>query len=213
MYHTYNYLFSKIYPNCLKMLKDRGYKVTQKYKDIDSFKAGFVSDYLSITDEESKITTYISLKLKSFTSKDFKAIEKDIKNNNVYNILIIISISIGTIVNKFITKMYPTYRIRYMNINDLRIDLPSNELVPLHILINDEDEIKKVLSQLKFKKEDLPKTLESDPVARWYGAKVGDLFKIIRSNKKKKKNINDPVLNVNPEEIVYNEVIIGNGKI
>ena len=56
-------------------------------------------------------------------------------------------------------------------------DIPSNPLVPLHILMSEEDKTK-VLQV--YKEKNIAKILNDDMMVRYIGAKKGDLIKIIR---------------------------------
>jgi DNA-directed RNA polymerase subunit H (RpoH/RPB5) len=57
----------------------------------------------------------------------------------------------------------------------------DHNIVPLHILLT-EDEKSKYFAEFNHHPREMKKILVNDPVARFYGAKVGDLFKIIRSS-------------------------------
>lgn len=56
-------------------------------------------------------------------------------------------------------------------------DIPSKIFIPEHILLN-EDEKQELLS--KFSETELSNILDVDMMARYYHAKAGDIFKIIR---------------------------------
>ena len=51
--------------------------------------------------------------------------------------------------------------------------------VPKHILLSDE-ELKDVLNSYHAKRREMPEILETDPIARYYNAKIGQMFRIIR---------------------------------
>jgi DNA-directed RNA polymerase I, II, and III subunit RPABC1 len=63
--------------------------------------------------------------------------------------------------------------------SELLIVIIDHHIVPLHILLT-EDEKSKYFSEFNHHPRDMKKILVNDPVAKFYGAKVGDLFKIIR---------------------------------
>ena len=66
-------------------------------------------------------------------------------------------------------------------LDELLIVIIDHNIVPLHVLLS-EDEKNKYFSVFNHHPRDMKKILLNDPVARFYGAKVGDLFKIIRSS-------------------------------
>jgi DNA-directed RNA polymerase I, II, and III subunit RPABC1 len=62
---------------------------------------------------------------------------------------------------------------------NLMFNITHHEIVPKHILLS-EDDAKKVLDEFQATKTQLPKLLSSDPVAKYYGMKAGDICKIVR---------------------------------
>lgn len=69
---------------------------------------------------------------------------------------------------------------------EMMIDIESVNFVPKHILLNDNEK-KEYLS--KFNDTELSKIFNTDPMSRYYNAKVGDIFKIIRPSITAGKNI------------------------
>jgi len=65
-------------------------------------------------------------------------------------------------------------------------DIPSKMFIPEHILLNEEDK-KDFL--LIFKESELAKINDTDIMSRYYDAKVGDIFKIVRPSLSAGKNI------------------------
>lgn len=56
-------------------------------------------------------------------------------------------------------------------------DIPSKKIIPTHQLLN-QDEVNELLS--KFNENELSVIYSTDMMARYYNAKVGDIFRIIR---------------------------------
>lgn len=63
----------------------------------------------------------------------------------------------------------------------MKFDILKHKLVPHHEILSQE-EVEKLLKTYNIKKEQLPRMLLSDPVAKAIGAKEGDIFKIIRKS-------------------------------
>jgi len=61
------------------------------------------------------------------------------------------------------------------------MDILKHELVPHHEILKKE-EVEKLLKTYKIRKEQLPRILVDDPVAKAIGAKEGDVIKIIRKS-------------------------------
>jgi DNA-directed RNA polymerase subunit H (RpoH/RPB5) len=62
---------------------------------------------------------------------------------------------------------------------ELMINIIDHIFVPKHILLNEED-CKKVLEDYYARKKDLPKILHTDPIMKYYNAKIGQIVRIIR---------------------------------
>lgn len=56
-------------------------------------------------------------------------------------------------------------------------DIPSKIFIPEHILLNKEEKEELLL---KFSENELPNILNVDMMSRYYNAKIGDIFRIIR---------------------------------
>ncbi|XVH30417.1 DNA-directed RNA polymerase subunit H [Haloferacaceae archaeon DSL9] len=62
------------------------------------------------------------------------------------------------------------------------VDVSQHELVPEHILLDDDEEVEEVLAEYNVKKTDLPKIKKNDP-ALPDGAAPGDVIKIVRESR------------------------------
>ncbi|MGM0605030.1 MAG: DNA-directed RNA polymerase subunit H [Halobacteriota archaeon] len=62
------------------------------------------------------------------------------------------------------------------------VDVSQHELVPEHILLDDDSAVEQVLEEYNIKKTDLPKIKRSDP-ALPDGAEPGDVIKIVRDSR------------------------------
>jgi len=58
-------------------------------------------------------------------------------------------------------------------------DLMNHQLVPLHIIISDEEK-KELFEKYNITQDQLPKILNTDPVSIFIGAQPGQILKIIR---------------------------------
>ena len=90
---------------------------------------------------------------------------------------ILVVTSITTTANDTIRNDYPFSEVFLEK--DLMIDKVKHISVPHHELLSDED-TKKVLDEYLVKKREMPKMFVTDPIARYYNAKVGQIFKITR---------------------------------
>ena len=66
------------------------------------------------------------------------------------------------------------------------VDILKHKLVPKHRILTKEEE-KELLERYGITKKDLPKILDSDPVIKKIGAKIGDIVEITRKDIQKSK--------------------------
>lgn len=72
---------------------------------------------------------------------------------------------------------------------ELLINLIDHELVPKHFILT-EDEKKEFLKSYNCKKKNLMRMNLSDPVARYYDMKVGDIVRIVRASENSGYSVN-----------------------
>lgn len=86
------------------------------------------------------------------------------------------------------TDQNKTLSIEYFKKNELLIDKLSHVLVPKHELISEEEK-KELLRVYKIKDIHIPKIYSTDQIARYFGAKRGQVFKITRNTETSGENI------------------------
>jgi DNA-directed RNA polymerase subunit H (RpoH/RPB5) len=97
------------------------------------------------------------------------------KNIDYHKFLIVRSFS-----KKTYTQIQNDYKnAEIFNIYEMLEDIPAKEFIPEHNILNDED--KKELLE-SFGLNELGRIHSTDIMARYYGAKVNDVFRIIRPN-------------------------------
>lgn len=174
----------KVRNTAIEMLKDRGYKLT-KTKDVsyEEFMIMYEENNYDIMDDEEKIYVHFFKELKAFSKKDLENVVEKIKtdtNNNNINIIIILKEKYNVAIEKGLTN--PLYKnVQLFLFKELFFNITKHQLVTKHILLTPE-EIKEVLEKYNVNKSHLPKISIKDPVAKYYDAKGGDIFKIIRKS-------------------------------
>lgn len=183
----------RIFNNVHKMLNDRGYTTQKKPFDKDE---DIIDIYSSKGEVLVKIPKYV--KKNSFTTDTYKTIMKTVKRSpNLKKIIIVVNVKVRKAMLDYIRSSKAKYKadISYINYNNLLFDLPRHELSYEHKLVEPPK---------SFNVENFPRIMETDPFSIWYGAREGDIFKIIRKSKKIITNINSPDIGYdNPGEIVY----------
>lgn len=169
--------------NVLKMLVRRN-NISKHEKLLEELKESFVSKGLVDFKDESnqKISINLSnVKLSSIVQGS--PLDDYLRNNlDVHKILIMREPS-KKVVKQIMTD-YPNSEIFFEY--EMMEDIPSKIFIPEHQLLTEEEK-KNILET--FKENELAKINDTDIMSRYYLAKFGDIFRIIRPSITAGKNI------------------------
>jgi len=169
--------------NCLKMLERR--KVILSHEDIikklgDDIYTKSIIEVVSVDNimyniyiVNSKLSSIIyGSQLDNYLSSDI----------NIHKIIIVKEFT-KKVVKQIITD-YKNSEIFFES--EMMEDIINKDIVPIHQLL-DADEKNELLS--KFSENELAKILNTDIISRYYDAKIGDIFRIIRPSNTAGNNI------------------------
>lgn len=169
--------------NVLKMLERRGLinSGLDEYKKLGDDLLNKSVFQIQLTDK-TKYTIYlVNAKLSSIiqgTPLD------DYLSNNIDIHKIVIARDVAKKVVKQIVGEYKNAEFFFEN--EMLEDIPSKVFIPEHQLINSEEKTE-LLD--KFSESELARIFITDIMARYYGAKIGDIFRIIRPSFTAGKNV------------------------
>ena len=182
-------IYFRVRKTTMEMLEDRGYEVSEEDKNMN------YEDFTNRLEENAiqLIAThrmnpvkmvYVAfiLDAKSFSKKDLvalKALMDEKYPTNEVTVIIVQDKQTPQIAKELLNDEYKLYEI--FSMKNLMFNITHHEIVPRHILLNQE-EIEMILKQYQTTRAQLPKLLTTDPVAKYYGMKAGDVCKIIRQS-------------------------------
>jgi len=175
---TYEERMNEVIKNIIKMLIER--KKLYNTVKFDEFYNNIINNndikYNIIKFTLDNINYVVKFMNISSSGKKFEDLEQFITTyKNEYKFLIIND----NITQKKLDDINNIYNLEVFVQNELLINIIEHELVPKHrLLTNNEKEL--FLNENDVKIEDLSRIYVSDPIARYYKAKIGDIMEIER---------------------------------
>ncbi len=169
--------------NVLKMLERRGLinSWSDEYKKLGDDLVTKTTFQIQLNDKTNYSIYLVNAKLSSIvqgTPLD------DYLSNNIDIHKIIIARDVAKKVVKQIVGEYKNAEFFFES--EMLEDIPSKIFIPEHQLMNSEEKAE-LLD--KFSESELARILLTDVMARYYGAKIGDIFRIIRPSFTAGKNV------------------------
>ena len=157
---TISEIFSKIKPNITDniLLNIEDINNDEILFSIDDKKYGikFISNFLTTIKKEVSIENFLT------------------KNLDIHKFIIINKLS-----DRAIKQILEYQNTEVFTLDELLIVVIDHHLVPPHYLLTTQEK-EEYFTTFNHHPRDMKKILVNDPIAKFYGAKVGDLFKIIR---------------------------------
>ena len=158
----------KVSDTIIQMLTDRNYIINSK---IDNLITKINDNLLVYFVEESKVGI-----------NNIKCVQETLDNHNVNHGIIVYIGNITAFAKTFIDKLREErYELEFFNYNELLYNITHHSLVPKHRLLS-HDEKSFLLKHYKVSEKHIPCILRTDPVSRYYNAKPGNVFEILRSS-------------------------------
>jgi DNA-directed RNA polymerase subunit H (RpoH/RPB5) len=159
--------------NICKMLRDR--RMIKNSKELYSIIKN-IGDNLEVNFNYESKNIAIKIIYNSITTiKDSNDIENFLDKYSKYNKFIVI-----TSLSKKAFKQFDEYPLTevFQEI-ELMVNVLEHDLQPKFRLLT-KSEVDEYFKTFENKKREMPRIVDSDPVARYFGAKIGDIFEIIR---------------------------------
>lgn len=176
-------ILKTVLKNVVKMFTERGNlsrkNLEKNIKKLTEQKSD--KNVYSIHEGTFNLHIYIPKNKLEKSNDDYRSF---LDNNSDHHRIIVSSIPFTSRIKKFLKENDIEYfeeAYFMMNIID-HIDVPEHILLP-------KSEHQKVFDQYNCDKDSMPLILSKDPICRYYGAKNGDMFRIIRNSQASGKTI------------------------
>uniref|UniRef100_A0A7N0V635 Uncharacterized protein n=1 Tax=Kalanchoe fedtschenkoi TaxID=63787 RepID=A0A7N0V635_KALFE len=172
----------------MEMLKDRGYFVDDN--DINMSKQQLVNKYGENLKREDLVMTKAKLtssdQIFIFFPEEAKVGVKTIKtytnrmkSENVFRAILVVQQNLTPFARTCLSEIASKFHLEVFQEAELLINIKDHVLVPEHQVLSDVDK-KNLLIRYTVKETQLPRIQVTDPVARYYGLKRGQVVRIIR---------------------------------
>ncbi|KAI9330092.1 RNA polymerase [Obelidium mucronatum] len=111
--------------------------------------------------------------------KPIRKICERMMQESIFKSILVYRKSLTPSAHKVIQEMAPKYDISIFLEAELMVNITHHSLVPKHVLLSKEEKAT-LLQRYRLKDSQLPRIQQSDPVARYYGLKRGQVVKITR---------------------------------
>ena len=97
------------------------------------------------------------------------------QEENISRAIIVVQNGMTPSAKQALVDMAPKYSLEQFREAELMINITEHELVPKHVVMTTEEK-KELLQRYKLKEQQLPRMQQSDPVARYFGLRRGQVW-------------------------------------
>uniref|UniRef100_A0A2K6VIJ6 DNA-directed RNA polymerases I, II, and III subunit RPABC1 n=1 Tax=Onchocerca volvulus TaxID=6282 RepID=A0A2K6VIJ6_ONCVO len=188
------YKLWRVRKTIMQMCHDRGYLVTQEELDqtLENFKDTFGDKPSERHPSRNELTVLVAHnddptdQMFVFFPEDskigiktIKAICQQMQEQAITRAIIVVQTGMTPSAKQAIADMAPKYTLEQFLEAELMVNITEHELVPEHVVMTNEEK-NELLNRYKLKDTQLPRIQQSDPVARYFGLRRGQVVKIIR---------------------------------
>lgn len=181
----------RVYKTIAAMLKKRDYSVPRELLEMtpatftNKFGEHPSRDSLTILvekadDEQNQLFVFFPQDEKVGV-KPIKEYTERMREEAVANAILILRLGMTPIAKQAVQEVSDSVRIEHFMESELLVDITEHKLVPLHQVLT-QNEKQELLRRYRLKETQLPRIQQTDPVARYYGMKRGQVVKITRQS-------------------------------
>lgn len=171
----------------IEMIRDRGYTTTQETLSLDEFCDRYpfaLSKRLTLNFVSVNVDRPVAVHFgddEKMGKKLFETLLDDYENDNVFHVIFVLPHMPSPAVMAM-TQTITKFDIEFFSMDELKFNKTKHMWVPAHRILSKEEK-SGVLGSLKLEPNNLPKILRSDVIARYLGARQGDVVEICRKSK------------------------------
>jgi DNA-directed RNA polymerases I, II, and III subunit RPABC1 len=194
MSSTVSHLY-RIRKTLFEMLSDRGFVIPSKHlhETLEQFnqywndilaRGGSRRDLVILVQHSLNPSTHLIVFFpeesnKKIGVKPIRELAEKMEEKNITKGIIITQAPLTAFAKSAVGEAAPKLEIEVFMESELLVNITKHELVPKHVLLTSEEK-KVLLARYKVRENQLPRILVSDPVARYFGMRKGEVVKIIR---------------------------------
>ena len=171
----------------IEMLTDRGFDMKMYYdKDgdvkiltLNEIKNKLNENNIQIIVGKNDNKTCILFFDKKIGIELVKEIISNIIPLNLNRLILVVKDKLTSFAKKELQNLPISFEIEIFLQQEVLFNVTHHEFVPKHILLTDKEDIKDIYETYG---TSLPRISKTDKISRYYGAKVGQIFKILRKN-------------------------------
>jgi len=185
----------RVYKTIMKMLNKRQYDISREQLNLSAEK--FAEQFRLREREKGDVdrqdlTLLVSKpdneddQLMVFFPEDLKLKVETIRNffnrmqtENVHNAIVVLVEGMSPQAKQAMAELPYPYKFEHFRQSELYVDITEHQLVPEHQVLTTEEK-RQLLERYKLRDTQLPRMQVSDPIARYFGLRRGQVVKIIR---------------------------------
>lgn len=176
----------RVYRTCCEMLLDRNYSLssTTLFSSVEKFREAYGCsvrrDQLSLfgRKDDGGIMVFFPTDAKVGV-KPIRDVCLKMSANNVWKAILVVQHSVTPFASQELRKLSSQFAIEVFTDAELMFNVSHHMWVPPHSVLSKAQK-REVLEKLRCKESQLPRILTTDPVARYYGLKRGQVCQIDR---------------------------------